>query len=135
MKIGVRSLQYFSLIRPQGRAICFVFVALVAGISSSRPADGQTLYRHLHYQGEPYFYAIGSDSLGVDAPVTNTNELPAGRYIIADANKVLLGTFETHEVTPPGTLITNVGGTICCDPCNPGFCPYGARDFHAVYLL
>src|SRR5712691_5679147 len=85
------------------------FVAL--GASSAR---GQTLYNHLDYPGEPWFYGR-TDYINVDAPLTNTNSLPAGRYIIADANKGWIYNFEVYYLTPPGTYLANVGAGICCD--------------------
>lgn len=97
-------------------------------------ARGQTLYNHLQYPGQPW-YLGGGDYISVNAPLTNTNSLPPGRYMLADSDKRQITNFEVHDVTPPGTSLANVGDVICCDACNLGICPYGTRDIHAFYLL
>ena len=104
------------------------FVAL--GASSAR---GQTLYNHLDYLGEPWWAGRG-DYIHAQAPITNTNSLPLGRYMIADANKQQLYNFEVYNIpAPPGTVLATFDHT--GDACTLQICPYGTRDLHAVYLL
>src|SRR5947209_12999669 len=87
-----------------------LIVTLFVGLWASS-TQGQTLYNHLDYPGEPWWAGQG-DYMHAQAPITNTNSLPPGRYMIADANKQQLYNFEVYNIpAPPGTLLATFDDT------------------------
>src|SRR6266404_6015968 len=118
-------------VRVYVKTISVVFGLLFLSIPAG--TRGVTLYLHLRFAGDQWFYGQ-ADSMDVLAPVRTATWLPAGRYLIEDSTRGWISApFETYTDLPPDTFIRTI--SICCDPCNLGFCPYGTRDFHAVYLV
>jgi RHS repeat-associated protein len=109
-------------------------VSLLFALFLSVPAStqGVTFYLHLRFPGDQWFYGH-ADSINTDAPIRTATWLPAGRYLIEDSTRGWIGQFTTYSDTPPDTFVQNI--SIYGDPCNLNFCPYGTRDFHAVYLV